>query len=532
MANAPLQLKKVTPGDVVAVPSGSVGFFAGSDGKFYAKDGSDAATVIGALDTEAAQELIDTSIESELRTQRLFWKDNGTEISHVYIDEDGIVDTQDVDWQVAIAPPVIKIPMPDYAGAATRNKVGPFSSGNQISVGTSFFNFPNSPWMAAVEIDHTGNDSGYIASCLGTFGNGWALQCASAGIIYILNGGFSGPQGVLPGGRLVQGRNTVIFGWDGTDLLLKVNGAKVQTLTAPYNVATGATGYIGSAASSQYYLGKIYEIAGWNVTPTAAMMDALFASSRKEQGASDRFPRDANTRFHFSAREYAANTWSYWPFDYTSRTPSTLTTTGTVAVTTEPVVRKQDDSRYVISPAANPATLTEDTSMYYLTGPNNVFNIGTSFHAAVAVIPDTVGLTTTQIYFASGKATAEGGWQLVNEDNDESPSSTLDTVWIGSNTKMNGPTLVGDKLNVIMFGWDAENGKGYLKVNDAPTQRRTMTVIQQVLSGVRRDQAQIAGHNDMDIGFTGAFVESIFRTGAPTDARFNSLLQEMLARDV
>ena len=149
-------------------------------------------------------------------------------------------------------------------------------------------------------------------------------------------------------------------------------------------------------------------------------MNEIYANSRKESGASDRFPRNANTRFHFSAREYAANTWSYWPFDYTSRTPSTLTTTGTVAVATETVVRKNDDSRYVISPAANPATLTENTSMYYLTGPDNVFNIGTSWHAAVAVIPDTAGLGTTQIYFASGKATSDGGWQIVNEDNDES----------------------------------------------------------------------------------------------------------------
>lgn len=43
MANAPIQLKKVTPADVVAVPTGYVGLIAGSDGKFYAKDGSGAS---------------------------------------------------------------------------------------------------------------------------------------------------------------------------------------------------------------------------------------------------------------------------------------------------------------------------------------------------------------------------------------------------------------------------------------------------------------------------------------------------------
>ncbi len=62
MADAPIQLKKVTPGDVVAVPTGSVGFFAGSDGKFYAKDGSSAAAEIGALDTDAVQDIVDTSL--------------------------------------------------------------------------------------------------------------------------------------------------------------------------------------------------------------------------------------------------------------------------------------------------------------------------------------------------------------------------------------------------------------------------------------------------------------------------------------
>lgn len=50
MANAPIQLKKVTPGDVGAVPTGYVGFVAGSDGRFYAKDESSAAVELSTSD--------------------------------------------------------------------------------------------------------------------------------------------------------------------------------------------------------------------------------------------------------------------------------------------------------------------------------------------------------------------------------------------------------------------------------------------------------------------------------------------------
>lgn len=71
MADAPIQLKKVTPGDVVAVPTGSVGFFAGSDGKFYAKDGSSAAAEIGGVDETAVQDIVDTSLADYATTASL-----------------------------------------------------------------------------------------------------------------------------------------------------------------------------------------------------------------------------------------------------------------------------------------------------------------------------------------------------------------------------------------------------------------------------------------------------------------------------
>jgi hypothetical protein len=473
-----------------------------------------------------------TILANGLPTESLFWDDDGTEFSHVYFDRTGLKDTKTVNWQVANAPPLVKRLMPTYAGPSARGKVGPFSAGNQISVGTSLFAFPTAPWYAAVEVDHVEGSNRSIAQCIGSNPRGWVLQVGSAGAVSLYNSAFNaGPIASGLNGKCAVGRNTIIWGHDGSNFLLKVNNSKTLSVAASYTVPVGATGYIGSAVAAGYYLGQIYEIAGWEATPSAAIFDELYETSQAESGTGYKFPRDSTQRFHFHGNEYAANTWSYWPFNYTSRTADTLTTSGTVGSGTDNVVRKSGDSRYVISPAATPAVATADTSMYYVNAADNVFNRGTSWHAAVAVVPDTQGLSTTQIYFASGRASAEGGWQLVHEDNDESPSSTLNTVFIGSNTKINGPALIGDRLNIICFGWDAENGRGFLKVNDGPTQRRAMTLIQQAVFGDRRDQAQIAGHNNMDIGFTGNFVESIFRTGAPTDKRFADLQRAMLNRD-
>lgn len=67
MSQAPIQLKKVTPGDVVAVPTGYVGMVAGSDGKIYAKnESSSIAALATSTDLAAKQDALvsETNIKS------------------------------------------------------------------------------------------------------------------------------------------------------------------------------------------------------------------------------------------------------------------------------------------------------------------------------------------------------------------------------------------------------------------------------------------------------------------------------------
>lgn len=90
MANAPLQIKKATVGSVDAVPTGYVGFIAGSDGKFYAKDGSSAAVEIGELDEAAVQDEIripialDSTTYNADGTVNVVTRDDGWVFTHSY----------------------------------------------------------------------------------------------------------------------------------------------------------------------------------------------------------------------------------------------------------------------------------------------------------------------------------------------------------------------------------------------------------------------------------------------------------------
>jgi hypothetical protein len=459
--------------------------------------------------------------------------DVGTEFSHFYFGPSGIVDTKSVAWTAANAPPLNKIAMPAYAGSTTLNKVGVFSDSNYFTAGSgadAILNFPTGPWICAIEVDHVshGNSPWIIDNISG--GSGWGVTPQNGAGVYVLAGNFDGPLSPALGGQMVAGRNTIICGHDGTQFFIKVNGAPIVKKTVAYSAANGATGKIGrSTGSGGAYNGRIIEIWGSTDTPTDAVINALYAASRKENGNNYRFPNTANTRFHLHSKFFDGTTWTYYPVAWSTSALPTLTTVGTVPSSTETFSYAVADGRYAISPTGWAATLTADTHMYYLPLADNVFNRNTSWHACAVVIPTTGGQTVTQIYMATGSADTDGGWQLVNEDNSDSPSTNLETVFIASTGQMNGPILVGDKVNIVCYGYDAANSKIYLKVNDNPTRIQTATIATRSL-GNRRDQANIGGHNDMDIGFYGTTVEHIYRTGAPSDAAFIALQREVLNR--
>lgn len=92
MANAPIQLKKVTPGDVAAVPAGCVGFVAGSDGKFYAKDGSSAAVQLSTSeDVQAALATFENISRNAYSWPATKTYSNGRLATTVYTTNDGTI---------------------------------------------------------------------------------------------------------------------------------------------------------------------------------------------------------------------------------------------------------------------------------------------------------------------------------------------------------------------------------------------------------------------------------------------------------
>lgn len=460
--------------------------------------------------------------------------DVGTEFSHFYFAESGIMDTEGVPWVAANAPPLTKVSMPAYAGDATLKKVGVFSDANYFTAGSgvnAILNFPASAWICCIEVDHVSSaGSPWLLTNIAS-STGWGITSENGGGVYILSGAtFAGPQSPSLGGQLVLGRNTIICGHNGTQFFIKVNGSPITKSTAAYSPSDGATGRIGRFnTDGASYNGRFIEIWGATGTFTDAEINALYSNSRKENGNNYRFPNTDATRFHLHSKHFDGTTWSYYPIGWTTDALPTLTTVGTVPSTTEALDYAVGDSRYAISPTGTPATLTADTSIYYLPLADNVFNRNTSWHACAVIIPTVAGLGATQIYMATGTADANGGWQIVNEDNSDTPSTNHATVFIASTQQMNGTILVGGKTNIVCYGYDASLGKIYLKINDYPTQTRSATIATRSL-GDRRDQANIGGHNNMDIGSDVKTVEHIYRTGAPSDAIFIDLQREVLNR--
>lgn len=93
MTQPPLRLPKLDPDTIETVKAGYLGLFAGDDGKWYAKEGSNAAAEIG-MDTEALQQLAEDAyrIPTELSsatynadgTVNVITRDDGWVLTHNY----------------------------------------------------------------------------------------------------------------------------------------------------------------------------------------------------------------------------------------------------------------------------------------------------------------------------------------------------------------------------------------------------------------------------------------------------------------
>lgn len=443
--------------------------------------------------------------------------DDGSEISHVYFNSSGLVESvSGVSWLAAHNPPCHRVGMPAFAGATTRTRVGVFSDSNYFTLPSGNPMHLASPFTIAICFELvSGSNSPNILDCTGS-SKGFNLQAtAGAGPYFLTGAAFDGPQSA---GLCSQGLNIIICGYDGTKAWIKCNNSVPVSKTVAYTAQDGATLKVGRGTGSGVALnGKIDEIWASNDTPTLASLNALYELALKQRGGDYRFPDTASTAIHLHGRDFNGTTW-------TCPQGTTITTVGTVPSATSALSFPQIDGRYAIEPAGTFAATKADTSHYYLAAGANPLNLGTTFSGTIVFTPQQRDLDATSILCSSGLSSGQPGWQLVVEND----GGTQKVVFWGSTGVLYEATLpVVNKINVISFGVSTVTGKIYLKVNDQPTKSTTGTIT--VSSGSSAQQeGRIGMHVGDNIGFDGIIHEMIVRSTAPSDTVFAATLREVL----